>query len=63
MSTSPAISAATRVAFWPIGVKIASVTLLSMVPHQLGLRTRTVLIAGWRSLSMNGPVPLAFRLA
>ena len=63
MSISPEISAATRVAALAIGRKIASVTLCSGLSHQPGLATSTVRTPGWRDLSMNGPVPLAWVLA
>jgi len=33
------------------------------LPHQPGLTTSTVRNTGWRALSMNGPVPLAWVLA
>ena len=40
-----------------------SVMLLGIEPHQFGFLASTVLTPDWRSLSMNGPVPLALRLA
>ena len=37
--------------------------LCSGLSHQFGFGTSTVLTFGWRSFSMKGPVPLAFRVA
>ena len=62
-SVSPERSAATRVASLPIGVNTISSTLLSDLPHQLKFLTSTVRTDGWRSLSRNGPVPFALKLA
>ena len=62
-SISPEISAASRVASDPIGVKIISSMLpsnrRSLIPHQLGFLTSTVFTSGSRDFRMYGPVPLA----
>ena len=60
---SPEASAATRVASLPIGVKMTSVTLLSILSQYAGLTTSSVRTPGWRERSMNGPVPLALSVA
>src|SRR5258706_4178264 len=63
MSMAPAFSAAAGVGGLATGVKIASVRLCSGLSHQLGLLTRIVFSPALRSLSMNGPVPMALRVA
>src|SRR5204863_4373316 len=63
MSMSPALSAATRVAGLATGVKITSVRLWVGLSHQVGLGTRTVRSPALRSFSMNGPLPIALRVA
>ena len=64
-STSPESSAASRVALDLIGRSITSVRLPSFMPalrpHQSLCATRTVCTSGWRSFTMNAPVPLAWR--
>ena len=52
-----------RVAGLDTGVKITSVMLWTGLSHQLGLLTRIVFSPALRSLSMNGPVPMALRVA
>ena len=63
MSISPERSAATAVAEFWIGVKIASVIPCSASPHQPSKGCRTVCRSGWRSTSWKAPVPFAFRVA
>src|SRR6478752_2514184 len=46
-----------------MGVKITSVRLLSVGPHQLEFGARTVFTPTCRSLIMNGPVPFALEVA
>ena len=62
-SISPDMSAATRVASDPMGVKITSSMLPSnkpsLMPHQFGFFTSTVFMSGSRDFRMYGPVPLA----
>ena len=60
-STSPDRKAAVRVALLAIGMATYSVTLPSVLPHQFGNRSSTVLTSGSRLRSMNGPVPLVWR--
>ncbi len=66
-STSPERSAARRVALDLIGSSTTSVRLPSFMPalwpHQSLWATSTVFTSGWRSLTMNAPVPLALRAA
>ena len=42
---------------------MTSVTLPSILPHQLALRVKTMRWSGTHCLSMKGPVPMALRLA
>ena len=63
MSTSPDSSAAMRVAADLIGVYTISVTLPSILPHQLGLRLKTMRWSGCQEVSTYGPVPMALRWA
>ena len=63
MSTWPEISAATRVASLPMTENSTSSTLCSGLSHQFGFFTSTVFTSASRLLSMNGPVPIALRVA
>ena len=59
-SMSPDSRAATRVASDWMVCSTTSLRLCWVVPHQLGLRLKTVLTPGSWLATMKGPVPLAF---
>ena len=63
MSTSPESRAATRVAALPMTLNVTSVRLCSGLSHQSGLFFSIVRRSGSRNVRMNGPVPLALRVA
>ena len=54
---------ARRVVLDAVEHDLVEIAWLAVLPHQFAFFTSTVRTSGWRSFSMNGPVPLALRVA